>query len=572
MTQRRTTPSAKQCIQQVIGLLSQVPPLSNEGFQNISNHMGNFSSSFATGASRAIAIRERIESDGELGLTPLQNDLRKVYREITGAFREMEALANKKSAYIEQMRDIGEWARNLEQEAFLPPIVDQIRGRIGQGLEVQTLGAIIDSMIQQIKPLIQDVIGSSNEAEDIIHHLTRRISADLASSRHNLTGLKKDASALQRSLGKSVRKFDAACATMTERSSAVSSVVFEMVQSMQFDDITAQRIGHIITALESALEMVQKKSRSQKDKRWLALAIKIIMDQLQATTGDLMRAIEDTESQLTQIAYHAVDQTKSVSHVRAVGSAFRHDIDDIAYCLNSMLRLNIFDETLSTDLLAGLSAAENASMQAKRALTVLEITSARLEKLASSLSTQESERLSILTGSIISLAQTIQREAPEQIRNLNAATTKLHAISLAFSDKSTPRLVRTNSLLRRIPLSTKQLDGNNNDIICEMNETLADAQADAIQISLLSAELSFNRTISKLVEEALNALEALLRREKIDLEEVLKGDDILELAKEFDDLQKLYTMESERRLHQASIAGDEAADGGEEDSMDIELF
>ncbi|MBF0186481.1 MAG: hypothetical protein HQL50_00990 [Magnetococcales bacterium] len=555
---------------EILQLLKEIPEISHDGFSNITDHMGNFSSSFATGATRSISITELIESDGDMGLTPLRNDLRKVNREISGAFKSLDTLVEQQQGFLTLINKTLEWALTLEQDAFLPPIVDQIKAQSGERLEIQTLGAIIDSLIQQTRPLIHDVIMASEEATDVMNHLSRRVTADLESSRHGLTGIKKKTSQGTRTLTRIVKDVGSICSAMHDRSRKVNDIVFQMVQSMQYDDITAQRVQHALQALETGRDKLTTEKPSTRDIQWFTVASTIIINQLHATRDDAVKAISDSREQLDLIAELAREQVSDVSTIRKHGVAFRQETADVTYHLTSMGHFSAFNERFSNDVLSDLTKAENAIFQAKRAMNVLAMTSNRLEKLASSLKTQGSERLEVLTRNIIALAQKIQIEGPKQVAAFNKASVKLHSISMTFSDKVTPKLMRTNSLLRRVPLTTKQLDSNNEDLISEMNETLGDAQATAIQIMLLVTEMDFHEEIHDHVETATRLLNRLLEDLGISPGS-LSDKELAELTNEFEDLANMYTMESERRVHNAALdQGDGHAD--EDDDDGIELF
>ncbi|MBF0622036.1 MAG: hypothetical protein HQL54_08925 [Magnetococcales bacterium] len=553
-------------LNRILSLLSAIPGKSSEGFSNITEHMGNFSGSFATASTRASSIQERIKADGELGLTPLKSDLRKVYREINGIFKAMEGIVDTMSHFNEHMIHMVDWSMTIEQGMFLPPTVDQIKATSGERLEIQTMGAVIDSLIQQARPLIQDVIQSSQYASDGVNQLSRRILADLDSSLHGMGILRENSNRTLRRLGSSVKSFSKSCGTIDGRSGKVTNVVFEMVQAMQFDDITAQRVSHAVTTIEKIIEKVDD-GLNDDDRRWVSIAAHITSHQMTETVNDLLNAIENANGQMLRIEDLATEQVEDIGTIRTTSMTFRQDTADISYHMQALSKLGVFSESLSDEVLSTLSNAENAVFQSKRALNMLTVIAARLDHLASSLKTQGSDRLEILTRSIISLATTIKREGPDRVNDLNNAASRLQAISLAFSDKATPRLVRTNSLLRRAPLSTKQLETNNSDLMGEMNASLADAQATAIQLSLLMAELSFHMDIKETVNKANKGLRTVLH--DIGGAETLEGD-LFAMAEEFEDLASMYTMDSERRVHNAALDGEDTDTG--DDGGDIELF
>ena len=277
-----------------IAQLEEIPKMSTVGFHNIADHMGNFSASFASGASRSTTIRERIDVSGiELGLTPLRADLQNIYTEINGYFKSIKNLVADNNSFTEEMEKITNWAMALEQDSFLPSMVDQIRGEDSEALEQQTLGAIIDSLMRQTRPLIQEMITSSQEAAQVMCQLSRHINVDLDISKHSLSALRSNTTTTLRKMSGKISKMDKLCLRWEDQAQEVSQVIFEMVHAMQYDDITAQRIAHVIEALEQAGEKVEsgKKKEKETTARWFALVLKISNNQLQEIGTDLVGAV-----------------------------------------------------------------------------------------------------------------------------------------------------------------------------------------------------------------------------------------------------------------------------------------
>lgn len=559
-------------LHKVVETLATVPDTSRRGFLGIAEQMGHISGAFATAASRATSIRERIDSPDRFGLTPLRADLRRIAREISGSLDAVGSLLERKNALSRELGEIIRWGLRLEQDAFLPSIADQIHTRGSDMLEVKTLASIVDNLMQQLRPLIHEVVTASQEADDALDHLARRVGADLEASSHGQQMVKKATTNAQRRLGRSVEHIGQACQGVEERSQSVNRIVFEMVQAMQYDDITVQRLEHAIEALRRAATHLGD-DRSGRGQRWFVVALRIVIDQLEETTTDLVTAVQTIHHHLIAISDTAEEQASSISGLRATAINLRQDTTDIAYHLASFLNLSIFNESLASEVLRTLSRAENAVFQTKRAINLLSLTAARLATLAGSLQSQGGERIEILASAIRELADRIQKEAPGKLEEAGTCLGNLEEINDTFSQKVTPRLMRTNSLLRRAPFTTQQIDASNTDLHGVMHHTLSDTRAMAVQIMLLAAELGFHMGVKRTVDQVVDKLQQLLHevggREALDMDRA----SVQTLAAEFDDLMELYTMDSERRIHNATLAGgEEEGNGNGEDELDFELF
>jgi hypothetical protein len=67
-----------------------------------------------------------------------------------------------------KLKAIEAWALEVEQEALLPAIADQIKGQISSELERQTLGSIVDSLMNQVRTLMREIILSSQEVDTLL--------------------------------------------------------------------------------------------------------------------------------------------------------------------------------------------------------------------------------------------------------------------------------------------------------------------------------------------------------------------------------------------------------------------
>ncbi len=566
---RSSTAKLLSLLNKQIEQLEETPLWCKTGFLNVGGHMGDLSSGFASGAGRAVSIQERITTSGALGLTPLLQDLRKINREMTTLFRVVENVLTNKSNVTGYMDSVTDWALLVEQDAFLPSLVNQVKNTDTDTLELQTHGAMIDSLMRQIRLLIQEIISASQESSIRINNLSRRITADLETCRHGRLALKENVNATLRNMTKSVKRIEKSCKEMEANVEPVNAVLFEMVGAMQYDDITSQRTEHVIEILRQTAEKIADGENPEKSRRWAAVAMRITIDQMKEIDNDLSKAVKGLRENLNSVTKHSESQRKNITKTRRAGMSFRKDSADIAYHLSTLLRLPIFEDGLSSEVLRSLSQAENAVFQSKRALEMLGMTADRLEKLTGNLDARGNERAKLLNERIHELAKRIHKESKTQNREADQAADHLQKINEEHAEKVTPRLMQTNSLLRRFPLATGRMDTGNNTVLELMNESLREVQATSIQIVLLITELTFHKRVHEVFKPATEALQQIIHEIAGDLGKELEGD-LGALLEEFADLNNLYTMDSERRVQDAAL-GIDSGDGEEEDDG-IELF
>ena len=554
-------------------ILGQIPVLSKAGFSQVADHMGNFSVGFASGVTQAFAIRERLSvNKNDLGIKPLRDDYRRINQEINTVFQDIAELVEHQTSIKEYLHNITAWALNLEQSAFLPTLTDQIKGQVSNALEQQTLGSIIDSLMRQIRTLIREIVLSTQESTNLLNGLSRRLSADLATSQHNFSILKSRSTALMKQMTEMVKTMDLCCESMEGNTNQVNSVIFEMVQAMQYDDITSQRIEHMVTTLERIEERLNKTRLVSEDKRWVAIASSIVLEHAGSASNNLVTAVESLHEHLQHISHLAIERRESVTLARDNGMDFQHNILDLSYHLGALLRLSIFDDDFSTELLRTFSKMENAVFQTKRAFDMLLLTAQRLEQLLATLECKGNQRLNTLVDTIHTVMLAIRNEGTVQSKQLLETTRKLQDISLDYSEHSTPKIMRVTTLLRRAPLRAQQMDSDHNDVLNLFNDTLGETQAIIIQIKLLAADMTFHQHIQKNAQRVIqNITELLPKIVGSDIVELIQSPDqnLSSLAEEFEDLSSLYTMASERQTH-GTVLG--VSDSGEEEDDGIELF
>ncbi|MBF0126423.1 MAG: hypothetical protein HQM02_04345, partial [Magnetococcales bacterium] len=117
-------------LDKIITALDKTPLTCSTGFQEIVDHMGGFSASFAASASRAAAIMERHKIKGKSqGLIPLQQELTRIHREVEAAMNRLDTLMEQSRAFIKTIDALILWSLTLEQDAFLPLMADQLRNQ-----------------------------------------------------------------------------------------------------------------------------------------------------------------------------------------------------------------------------------------------------------------------------------------------------------------------------------------------------------------------------------------------------------------------------------------------------------
>ncbi|MEO5339172.1 MAG: hypothetical protein H7837_01450 [Magnetococcus sp. MYC-9] len=551
-------------------LLEKLAIVSKVGFAQVTEQMGVFSVGFASSVTQAFSAQERLSpQDSHLGIKQLQEDYRRIDQETKAVLQGIGELVSQQAGIQEQLQQLTAWAMDLEQEALLPTMAEQVRAQIGCELERQTLGTIVDSLLSQIRTLVREIILATQESTTLLGGTSRRLSADLESSKHHFSMLKTRSTALMKQMADRVQTMSHCCSTLDGQSAQVNRVLFEMMQEIQLDDITAQRLEHVHATLDRVVQRVTAAKLKNPDKRWVAIASRIAMEQVEGLSADLVQAVLSLQRQLAELEAVAMERKKSMVTAREEAILFKEDIADLSFQLGALLRLSLFDDNFSMELLRNFSKTENTLFQTKRAFDMLVLTAHRLEQLLSTLECKNNRRVESLSETIRQLLTRIQTEGGEQSRRLLDITGQLQDVGMGYSEKSTPRIMRVITLLRRVPLRAQQMEADHGDVSTIFTDIIGETQAIIVQIRLLVANMDFHDPIKKGTDHVLQRLGELLP--EIVGEAVLRSleGDLSSLANEFADLSSLYTMERERKAHGAVLG---EAGAAEEDGDGFELF
>ncbi|MBF0212596.1 MAG: hypothetical protein HQM00_03410, partial [Magnetococcales bacterium] len=541
MSQTDPLSRALSQLDKIVASLDRMPAHGSAGFHAIVDHMGGFSASFTSSASRASAIRERHSVKGKAqGLTPLQQELTRIHREVEAALKLMESLMDQTLAFVKTTDGLILWSLTLEQDAFLPLMGDQILNQGSDALERQTQCAIIDSLMRQIRPLIHDLISSLRDASTLMQQLARRMAADMDLSSHRLKVLKPRSREVIGRMGQSIIAVDQACQKIEGHAESNNGVLFDMMQTMQYDDISAQRLAHVSEALSQAKARLASANGDPESLRWFAMVTRISIDQLEETTSDLSTAVQAMHQHLTRISDLAEAQKKTIFAARNVSMELQQDVAEAAYHLAAMLKLPILDDSLLSEVLKTLSQTENTLFMAHKSMETLDKTAHRLSSLTRDVNTRGYGKLETLTEAIQELARRIHEEGHQKGDELLQAAEAVQTINGDFSEQGAPKIMNAGVMLRRVPLTIRRLEMSNADLATIFSESLAETQATYNQIMLLTSDITFHTAIRGASSQIVKELRSIMQEQAGELLETLEVE-CAAMADSFKGLRAIYT-------------------------------
>jgi hypothetical protein len=478
------------------------------------------------------------------------------------------SLIDQQNTILDRLRSITAWVMDIEQQSMLPSMAEQVKAQMGCELERQTMGTIVDSLMAQIRTLTREVNLSTQESSSLLRSISRRLSTDLGTSEHDFTTLKTRSTALMQQMAERVRSMSGSCNTLDTQTNQANRIMFDMMQNIQFDDITSQRMEHVITTMERIEQRLAPAKLKSTDKRWAAIASRICNEQLTDLCSEMINAVQALQHNLEQIKAVAAERKSGIITAHDNAMTFQEEIADLSYQLSSLLRLSVFDDNFSTELLRNFSKTENALFQAKRAFEMLVLTASRLENLLATMECKNAPRVAALVAIMTEMTSRIQSQGIIQTRQLLDATSQLQEVGLDYSEHSTPRIMRVITLLRRVPLRAQQMEADHGDVLSTFSDIISETQAIIVQIELLVAGMDFQDPFKKGIEHVLSRIEQLMPEMiNCDPGTFITGD-LITLAAEFDDLASLYTMARERKMH-SNVLGSDANNEGDGDNFEL---
>ncbi|MEO5363535.1 MAG: hypothetical protein H7838_07920, partial [Magnetococcus sp. DMHC-8] len=317
MTTPDAAPTPFARFQKQKGLLEKLSTISKTGFAQVTEQMGLLSIGFASAATQAFSVQERLSPQhNRLGIKQLQDDYHRIDQETKAVLQGIEGLVAQQTAIQTALQQMTAWALELEQESLLPTMAEQIKMQIGCELERQTLGTIVDTLMSQIRTLIREVILSTQESDRLLQSASRRLAADWETSEHYFATLKSRSSALMQQMTDRVVAMSTGCEGLEGQATQVNSLLFGMMQDVQIDDITAQRLEHLITTVGRIEQRLTAAKLKNADKRWVAIATRIAMEQLDDLCKDLVAAVLSLHQHMTRIEGVAVERKEAMMAAR----------------------------------------------------------------------------------------------------------------------------------------------------------------------------------------------------------------------------------------------------------------
>ncbi len=349
---------------------------------------------------------------------------------------------------------------------------------------------------------------------------------------------------------------------------AIAKNISDVIIALQLHDIFRQQLEHVI---EANREIQNRISSNKKDKKVLAYAYKVsllqaaqvnrVHDDVSVAYNNISKAFSNINSCLEQISEKSVDcdQDKSETSIFA----------------NLINKLNQFNEHISKadDLSSKTTETIDMVKTTTLALTgyIREIRKISRELSFKALNAiilteklgEEGKTLAVLTEEVYNNAGRSQNMGNEVTRLLSEITN----ISELLSEKGVNN--ELNESTRQLQKAISEMEHNFNDFSSSSEHTESEIERIESETNRIICYLDFIKDIV----EKLNAEKNMYNEFLVELEPFAIHADS-ETHDEIESLQKSYTMEQERAIHNQAISGITASGNlkPETDDDNFELF
>lgn len=488
--------------------LARIPPVSAEGFGQVGEYLHAFSEGFCADVCRTTETLVNLSDAGSQDLRPLLNAIIEAFSLVRQGVGSFQDSAGKAMVVHEESQVLLNWAGRLKDYSRPPELTRSCRMEKRDHPELLPVCTLIDNLHALSTPLIAEIASSCQEVKTVISRLNEQTLRDTDREGDKLKELQSQTAQIMRRLSSMMGTLSETRETVENRSAEVRQNIIEMIQSMQFDDICSQRIGHNIESLRICQDTLGKGD----DKAQFSLPagiIKVVLDQVQDLSVDLNAAITNIHQDLSKIAEISIAQTNDIGQLRTEARSVRRDLSRIDYNRGTLQQSIILSETVSAEINRSSNQAESLLRQAFSAIKVLTLIFDKMEQLLKELSAKEEELFTHSVRKVLMRVRQAQSGLANAAKGCSAMIHKLETVRSTAQEKNKKLLERIHQVEVDLPRIVQRLEQRNDRLLEALDATLGNAHAPAIQVMMMVSEISMDKEIGKQLSNTVTVLERL---------------------------------------------------------------
>ena len=352
---------------------------------------------------------------------------------------------------------------------------------------------------------------------------------------------------------------------ISERAQGIASSIGKIVMSLQFHDITHQQIEHVKEVLESLRERVSSSDNQGNEISGLVNeVVNLQIAQIKQSRDDLVNAVIKIKQNLQTIAKsieQILDETRDVAWASGTeGLSFMEDMDNGISSVIDSINANaqeqaMLTETVSTssvmvsDMSGFVHEIENLGLNLQLIALNARIKAAHIG--------MEGAALDTISGGIYELS----KNAREETRNLSELLSSLVHTSGSFNSDLKGIRESQQTTVHAMVVTLRDLTGSlhqiNDSVLSTLTGMTCDGQTLMKEIYTTASEISVHKEVEGELDDLMNSLSEITQSARS-----LSPERQIQTAVSFlTDIDRLYTMESERDVHTRHMEEPEVSAG-----------
>ncbi|MDA8083627.1 MAG: methyl-accepting chemotaxis protein [Nitrospiraceae bacterium] len=545
-------------------------------FIAVGDKLQHFSSRFSENSSSLSKIVGILEGGSGLDVGSFKTLFETAYSEIENCIvsisrgmTDMNSLASRINAIL----DLRVYLKDLSRSISILGIYIRIEtARLGDS-EFNTMTEVVDELARQIVGETEDIASAAEETNANLATIMNRMAESLGKFEEDLAMAKQRVSGILDDMERMLGQAGFVCARMEGRSSQIMPEIGEVVSALQYHDICRQQMEHVGEALQDVRDKSSRlggpevgpevcPNKGERDSlgRWICDALSIQIHQLRKIVGTIADAADGISSHLTTISDLGEAQVEDISTMLEGEGSGGHRIEQISDEMKGLSAILHDVKTVNMSMIDSISGLNtNVGRMSTQVARIEEISDSinllALNAIIKVARTGDAGRgLGVLADEIRKLSVTAKEEISKGagcIRTILAGSTDLKD---SLSGDLKVQVRTTEEVGRRTSAAVEQLLEKDREIMGALSQIAGISKTLEGDISALVSGIRFNDIIRTKAEVIISELQSMLdaaaEKGMVPGAEPSSaaGDGLHELAKR-------YTMESEREIHEAVLAG-----------------
>jgi len=508
---------------------------SGDGF-NVDKVEALFSSAFASTGACALAIPDGIS--------------------------EMKALA----ASLDNISSLRTYLDSLSRSITVIGVLIRIETARMDGADFNSMTTVVDDLAQQIEVSTKAIASSANDFRLVIHDISAKLAAQLETFKKEAAAADAQVRTIINEMQDMKTRSTWACKRIDGRASQIISEVNEIVTSLQFHDICRQKMEHVAKTLVDAAERLEGMAEATVGdraalKKWISDVVLIQISQMESVAVETASAAGGISAHLTQISDLSDAQAEDTSMILEEEESGSLKVERIMTELEALLSLNAQCKAMTTNMLDSVSLASTRINTMSEHVANIVAISDSISLLATNAlikvgrTGEQGRALAVLADKIRTLSQQAKNEINKGAEKINDILTRSEEFRRSISEKLYAQLADAETVGERARATAPELIAADKIMIQSMSTIGTLAKGLRTDIERLVAGIRFDDIIRKGIDSITADLHTALKQLEATVPDAEGGVNVQAAAADLNNLAKMYTMKSERDVHNAVVGG-----------------